>query len=427
VADAQIITIPYSPRPQFAPFHERTQRWAAMVCHRRAGKTVSSINDLVKAAVTCPKLDPRFAYLAPYHAQAKDVAWDYLLKYSAPIPGAVPNISELRVDYPNRGRVRLYGAENAERLRGIYLDGIVIDEPADIDPRVWREIIRPALADRNGWAVFIGTPKGRNSFAVTCSNARQDPAWFFLELKASQTGILSDAELIDARKEMSAEQYAQEFECSFDAAVKGSYYGRLIDQAEAEGRITRVPYDPGLRVDTFWDLGIDDMMSIWFAQTVGRERRLIDYYENSGEALPHYVGLLAAKPYVYGDHFLPHDAKVRELGTGKSRVQTLADLGVKVTVLPADPIEDGIEEVRRIIPQCWFDAEKCRRGLECLKMYRQEWDEKAQTFRGRPLHDWASHGSDAFRTGAMGWRMPQAKLPPAPKEQFAGGAGGWMA
>jgi hypothetical protein len=190
-----LIELPYLPRPHFLSFHARKERFAVLVCHRRAGKTVACINDLIRAAVTCPRPQARFAYLAPYYAQAKDVAWDYLTSYVAPIPGVGVNISELRVDLPNGARLRLYGAENAERLRGLYLDGIVIDEPADMDPRVWPEILRPALADREGWAVFIGTPKGRNAFCELWEKAKADPAWFTLMLKASETGILPAQEL----------------------------------------------------------------------------------------------------------------------------------------------------------------------------------------------------------------------------------------
>ncbi|MFZ5789762.1 MAG: terminase large subunit domain-containing protein [Pseudomonadota bacterium] len=420
-----LIALPYRPRAPFEAFHARKERFAVLVCHRRAGKTVACINDLVRAAVTCRKPQPRFAYLAPFYAQAKDVAFDYLRHFTGPIPGAAANVAELRVDLPNGARVRLYGAENAERLRGLYFDGIVIDEPADMDPRVWPEIIRPALADRAGWAVFIGTPKGRNAFCELWEAALKDPAWFTLMLKASETGILPAAELEAARLAMSEDQYAQEFECSFDAAVQGSYYGALIAGLEKEKRLARVPYEPGALVHTAWDLGIGDSTAIWFAQAVGLEVRLIDYEEASGVGLDHYVRLLKSKPYIYGDHILPHDAGISELGTGRTRVETLRNLGINPRVLPRGSVEDGINAARLLLARSWFDAERCARGIEALRQYRREFDEKLKAFRARPLHDWTSHAADAFRYLAVGLRAePRGRK--AGSERISAGSGGWM-
>ena len=267
----------YEPRAQFVPFHRRTQRFACLVCHRRAGKTVASINELQEGAHRCDLIRPRFAYIAPFLRQAKAVAWDYLRAAVAPLRrcGAGTHETELRVDYYNSGQVRLYGADNADALRGIYLDGVVLDEYADMDPRVWSEVIRPALADRQGWAVFIGTPKGRNAFFELWRRALADKDWFSLMLKASETGLIAEAELALARRELSEEQYAQEFECSFDAAIIGAYYGKLMAQAERDRRIAGVPYDPAALVWTSWDLGIRDASAIWFAQMVGRESRII--------------------------------------------------------------------------------------------------------------------------------------------------------
>lgn len=351
--------------------------------------------------MTCDKEEPRFAYVAPLYAQAKDVAWAYLKKFTAPIPGVTAHEQELRVDLPGGGRIRLYGADNYERLRGIYLDGVVLDEVGDMDPRAWSEVIRPALADRKGWAVFIGTPKGRNHFADVWKQAQDNPDWYSLMLKASQTGIVSPEELADARASgMSEDQYNQEFECSFDAAVVGAYYGKLIERAENEGRIGNVPWEPNVPVETWWDLGIDDSTAIWFVQAIGREIRVIDYYEMSGVGLEHYAKVLKEKDYVYSRHILPHDVEVRELSTGKSRFAFLAGLGIKGTVARKHSVEDGINSVRSILSRCWFDKTRCARGVEALRQYRQDWDDKLKAFKGRPLHDWTSHGSDAFRYGA---------------------------
>lgn len=412
------IVIPYAPRAQFMPFHDRQTRWGVIVAHRRAGKTVACINDLIRAALTATKPDARFAYVAPYFAQAKDIAWDYLCRYSAVVPGTSINISELRIDYPNGARIRLYGAENAERMRGLYLDGVIIDEPADIDPRVWPEILRPALADRKGWAVWIGTPKGKNAFYNIWIQAQADK-WYHAMLKASETGLVDASELTDARRDMTEDQYAQEFECSFDAAIIGAYYGKLMVAADADKRIVRVPYEAKLPVWTAWDLGIGDSTAIWFAQQSGQEVRLIDYYESSGIGLDHYVKVLREKPYAFEEHLLPHDAEVKELGTGRSRVETLQSLGLsKVRVLPAQSIDDGINAARLLIPRCWFDSVKCERGIEALRQYRAEWDDKLKTLRSRPLHDWTSHPADAFRYLAMGIKPAKPKSKPIPKPKF---------
>jgi phage terminase large subunit len=427
----QKIQIPYKPRRQFMPFHERSKRWACIVAHRRAGKTVACLNELQKQALLSTRERPRFAYIAPYLKQAKSVAWDYLLHYSSPIPGVQSNHSEMRIDYPNGGQVRLWGADNAEGMRGLYFDGVVLDEPADFNPRVWPEIIRPALADRQGWAVFIGTPKGHNGFYDIREIARSDPDWFHLELKASKTGLLAEEELIAARKLMTEDQYAQEFECSFEAAIKGAYYGKLMREAEEEGRICRVPHDPVLKVHTAWDLGIGDSTVIWFAQQHASEVRIIDCYAASGVGLDHYARMLKEghrAKYGYGDHILPHDAQVADLSTGRARLQTLSGLGIVGRVLNRESsIDDGIATVRALLPRCWFDAEKCKLGLEALKQYRCEYDEERKVFSQRPLHDWTSDYADAFRYLARGLPDQSFKTPKRQRYSNEGrGNGSWM-
>lgn len=397
------VVIPYTPRTQFVPFHDRKERFACLVCHRRAGKTVATLNDDIRDALRSPHKDWRGAYIAPYYAQAKDVAWDYAKRFSAPIPGVQFNESELRIDYPNGARYRLYGADNYDRMRGIYLNRASLDEYGDMDPRAWSEVIRPALTDRQGTATFIGTPKGNNHFAEIFDRAGEDPDWYRLTLKASATNLIAPEELRAARREMTADQYEQEFECSFSAALVGAYYGRDMNAAEADGRITGVPYDRAVPVYTAWDLGIDDSTAIWFVQIVGREIHVIDYLEQSGEALDYYVRELQNRPYTWATHYLPHDAEAKELGTGKTRTETLKSLGLtNIKVVPVQRVEDGINAARMLLPRCWFDKAKCKRGIEALRNYRREFDDKTKAFRQKPLHDWASHGADAFRYLAMG-------------------------
>lgn len=414
------VVIPYEPRSAFLPLHNRRQRWGIMVAHRRAGKTVACVNELNKAAITCTMEDGRFAYVAPYYNQAKDIAWTYLKRYATPIPGVQVNESELRIDYPNGARARLYGADNADRLRGGYLDGVILDEYADMHPSAWAEVIRPMLADRKGWALFIGTPKGRNDFFERWDRAQSDQSWFTLMLKASDSGLLNRDELDAARLEMTPEQYAQEFECSFDSAILGAYYGQDMATAEREGRICDLPADKALKVHTAFDLGKDDPTSIWFFQVAPNGLRIVDYYENNGVDLDHYAAELLARGYDYGTHWLPHDAKAEILGMKRTRIEQLRALLPKheFRIVPDHTRMDGINAARMTLKRSWFDANRCKYGIEALRQYHAEYDEKAKVFKTTPKHDWSSHCADAWRYLAMAWRETKAKVeaPVVPKE-----------
>ena len=408
-ARKQRIDLGYRARSQFVPFHMRSERWGCLVAHRRAGKTVACIMDLVDAALRTQRKDARYAYIAPYYAQAKDVAWGYLKRFTAPLPMAQHNESELRVDIGDR-RIRLYGADNYDRMRGVYLDGVILDEYGDMDPRAFAEVIRPALSDRKGWCVFIGTPKGRNNFWEVWETARGNPGWFCSMLKASETGLLDAAELADAAKVMTPEQYAQEYECSFDAAIVGSYYGVLVADAEKAGRIRPLEIEPDLPVDTAWDLGIGDSTAIWCFQIGPEGVRVVDHIESHGQPLGYYASELEARRYK-GTDWVPHDARVRDLSTGRTRVETLQMLGRKPRLVPEHRIEDGINAVRVSFDRIWIDPIRCKQGLEALRQYRTEFDEKDKVFKNTPKHDWTSHSADAFRYLAMAWRE---MTPPAP-------------
>jgi hypothetical protein len=384
-------------------FHNSPKRWRVAVAHRRAGKTVALINECIKGALTCSLPSPRFSYIAPFLNQSKAIAWDYLKHYAGAIPGTTFNEAELRADLPNGGRVRLFGADNPNALRGLYHDGAILDEFGDMDPAVWTEVIRPALSDRHGWAAFAGTPRGKNEFYnLRNRGLKAEPDWETWILRASETGLLSEADLADARASMDESAYAREYECDFEASIEGAYYAKEMSAAETQGRICRLPIEPTVKVDTWWDLGIDDATAIWFVQDVGSERRIIDYLEISGEGLPAIAKRLDAKDYRYGRHVLPHDAEARELGTGVSRVETLEKLGLRnIDIIPQQQVADGINATRLMLAKCWFDQDRCERGIEALKQYRREWDGKRQVWRERPLHDWASHAADAFRYGAL--------------------------
>jgi phage terminase large subunit len=405
----------YTPRAQFADFHKRTERFSVGVAHRRCGKTVACINDLIQYANDSSKTAYRAAYVAPYLKQAKDVAWEYLKRYSEPHWNKPPNESELYVELKGGKRIRIYGADNADALRGGYLDDVILDEYADMYPSVWGTIIRPMLADRRGRATFIGTPKGRNAFHTIYQRGLNDPQWFTFFMPASETGILSDQELADAKLDMTPEEYAQEFECSFDAAIKGAYFGKEMAEADRAGRITSVEWDKELPVYTAWDLGMGDSTAIWFWQAVGGEIRIIDFYETNGESVEHYAKVLHAKPYRYAQDFVPHDARVRELGTGRTRLETMLSHKLKPRVIPAHKIMDGINAARVLMPRIWFDAVNCADGIEALRQYKAEYDEKLRAFRDNPKHDWTSHAADAFRYLAVAWKeMAQPVTPPPP-------------
>jgi phage terminase large subunit len=408
------VIIPYNPRSVFKPYHSRKQRWACLVAHRRCGKTVACINDLIKRAIVSKRKDGRYAYVGPLLSQAKEIAWDYLKRYSQPITTNV-NESELFVELINGARIRVYGADNPDRLRGIYLDGIVLDEFAQMRPSVFGEVIRPTLADREGWGTFIGTPKGHNQFYEIMyggpespsgiNGAVTNPDWFTATLRLSETDLLSATEVVDMRRTMTEEQYEQEAECSFEAAIQGAYFGKEMAQAERDGRVREVPYEAAVPVYTAWDLGKGSNLAIWFWQVVGTEIRVIDYWEGrQDDFIPQAAEALNAKPYVYECDFVPHDAKVPELGTGRTRVETLTELRRRPRVVADHKVMDGINAVKLTLPRVWFDREKCRQGIEALKQYHAAFDEKARVFKNEPKHDWTSHAADAFRYLCMAWR-----------------------
>ena len=398
----EVIEIPYKPREHQLRVHELLdgKRFAVVVAHRRFGKTVAALNHLIRDAVLNEKETPRYAYIAPTYGQAKRVAWDYLVKYTTPL-GGTNNISELRVDFWGR-RIQLYGSDNPDSLRGQFFDGVIIDEVGDQNPKIWTDIVRPALTDRKGWCLFIGTPKGHNHFKELRDRAEKEEGWGLLEFKASETGVVDDTELKAAKNEMGEDKYRQEFECSFDAAVEGSYYGQMLNELEDKKHMQEIPREELSRTFTAWDLGMGDSTSIWVAQLVGTEVRLLDYYENHGVGLDHYVKWIKDNDYLKAEHILPHDVRVRELGTGKSRLEMLEEAGLQVKIAPRMGLDDGIQAVRRLLPRCWFNVPQVQNGLNCLRNYRRDYDEKRKIFYERPLHDWSSHGSDSFRYLALG-------------------------
>ncbi len=407
------ISTGFIPRRLQLHLRNHLRRFNVIVCHRRFGKTVWAINHQIDKMVRNGNPAPRAAYLAPTYGQAKRVVWDYLKKYSAPIPQSVPHEQDLRVDYLQNGaRQMLLSAENPTSLKGIYLDDVLLDEYAEMDPTVWSEVIRPTLNDRRGSAIFIGTPKGQNNFYKLYEYAKNsgDPEWYAAMYKASETGIIHPDELASARKSMAEEEYEQEYECSFNAGLVGAYFGKELGKAEKEGRIGSFPYDPMLPVDTYWDLGIDDMAAVWFVQSLRGRHRCIDYYEVCGDSVPQVVAAVRNKGYSHGEWVFPHDAVARDFSTGKSQIQVFRDLGCRPDrIVPrVGTKREGINAARIVLATTEFDKVKCKRGLECLANYQRKWNSKNNVFEENPLHNWASNGADAFQQFGLGSR-PDAR------------------
>jgi len=384
------------------------------VAHRRAGKTVAAINDIIKRALLEGGRGAQYAYIAPFRSQAKSVAWDYL-KYYAKAVSESSNESELTVTLINGAKVRLFGADNADAMRGLGFNGVYLDEYGDFKPSVWGNIVRPALSDRLGWAVFGGTPKGKNQFYDIYKVSQATPDWFLLRLPASVSKLLPATELKAASQQLSQDQYDQEYECSFDAAIMGAYYGQEMRQVDADGRIRDLRFDADADVMTAWDLGYRDDTAIWFYQVVRNEIHVLDYYAVSGASIEEIAKVVIDKGYRYTKHYLPHDARAKTLASGgKSIVEQLAvHLGGmnKLSIVPEIGVQDGIQAVRMILPKCYFDP-ICDEGLEALRQYQREYDEDKKSFRQTPRHDWCSHPADAFRMLAVAYRENKADEPP---------------
>lgn len=372
-----------------------------------------------------PLLKNRFyGHVMPTRVQAKMVAWDMLKMYSANVPGVKYNEAELLVRYPNGSRIQLFGAENVDALRGPAFSGLSFDEYSQQPKNIYTEVLSKALADHLGYAIFAGTIKGKDILYKTYEAAKEDPLWFTIwqDIDTSldtEEGPTIEALRVAMEQEraavrlgvMTQDEFNQEWRLSATAAIKGAIYINELSAAKEESRITRVPYDPLLPVDTDWDIGVGDATSIWFSQSLrSGEIRLIDYYENSGEGLQHYIKVLKERGYVYGSHYAPHDIKVREFSAnGKSRQAIAKELGITFKIAPKLPLEDGINAVRLMLAKCWFDEKKTALGLESLRHYRREWNKKLNEFRETPVHDAHSHAADAIRTLAVRHHIPKLK------------------
>lgn len=400
------IELLYTPREQFRAFHERAYRWACLVVHRRGGKTVACVNELLTRATYTQKKNARYSYIAPFYRQAKDVAWQYLKEFGAPVIKKVRE-SELRVELFNDSWITLYGADNPDALRGIYNDGAVLDEFGDCRPSLWGQVVLPTLADRKGWAAFIGTPKGKNHFwEINRRSIAESDKWYHMTLKASESGILDHEELMEMKAQMTEAEYMQEMECDFEAAVMGTYFADMIQQLETVGQIAPglAEYNPELEVQVSSDLGYTDSSAYWFWQedpTKDQPIQVIDYHEAAGQALPYYFAMLDEKPYTYQTIWLPHDARSKTLQTGKSTVEQFLERNYPIRIVPRLSVQHGIDAARKVLHYCAIDSTLCYDGVEALRAYRRNYNELLKQFTDKPLHDWASNGSDSFRYMAL--------------------------
>jgi hypothetical protein len=357
-------------------------------------------------------------YVLPYGNQARRIVWNGMTgegkKFIDYFPKEIverKSEQEMRIHLSNGSVIQLMGSDDPDKMVGANPVGVVFSEYSISDPSAW-QLINPILAENGGWALFNGTPRGENHFYKMLLKAQSDGSWYSSHLSVKDTKAISPDELRKARDELNNEaRFQSEYMCSFKTPVEGSYYGSYISAAYKDKRMldNLVP-EPLLPVHTAWDLGMDDATSIWFFQLFNNEVRLVHYYENSGEGLPHYARELnrwaSVKDVVYGKHYAPHDIKVRELGTGKSRLEIARSMGLKFTTVKKLPVIDGIDAVRALLPRCWFNKGDCARGIEALKGYHKDWDSTKQVFRKTPVHDSNSHGADAFRTLAVGLKKP---------------------
>jgi hypothetical protein len=421
---AKTLTLPneWDPRSYQLPawcYLQNGGKRAVLVWHRRAGKDSMTLN---WTAVSAAQRVGLYWHMAPTQRQVRKIVWDGIASSGVRfIEQAFPadlraktNDQEMKIELINGSIWQCVGSDNYDNLVGANPVGVVFSEYALADPTAW-SYVRPILAENGGWAVFIYTPRGRNHGVDIYNMARREPDWFAQLLTVEDTRAIPSHIVERERREMADEfgnvedagiYIRQEYYCSFDAIIRGSYYGAQFAQMEKNGQLTRVPYDAGHAVTTAWDLGIGDDTAIWFVQQVGREVRVIDYYANRGYGLDHYAKVLKSKPYAYDNHILPHDAEASELITGTTRVKALAGLGIRGTVLPMYKVDDGINAVRALLNRCVFDAEKCKDGISALRQYQRKWDERLRVFADHPLHDFCSHAADAFRYLAHGLKTP---------------------
>ena len=422
------ITIPneWSPRPYQVPVLEYFDNGgdrAATMWHRRAGKDAACLNHEARCVFNRPAA---YWHLMPTQTQARKAIWNGVNPKTGKklleqvFPKEIRKRTrddEMMIEFVNGAIWQLCGSDNYDSLVGSNVAGVVFSEWSLTNPRAW-DYIRPILAENGGWAWFNYTPRGKNHGYDLFQMAQRNDRWFAQSLSVDDTGVISPDIIQEERDSgMSEDMIQQEYYCSFDGGVEGSYFNDLLKKARKENRITKIPLEPNIPVNTFWDLGRNDTTAIWFHQHVGHEHRFIKTFENNGEGLAYYAKYLQEQGYVYGTHYLPHDVEVTELTTNLSRKDMLISLGVNPleTVARIGDINEGIQMTRAIIPKCWFDEDGCADGLRALESYHKQYDERLQTFKARPLHDWSSNFADAFRQFAQGYKEVKKRKKVKPK------------
>lgn len=434
------ITLPhkYTPRPYQVPIlaaFDSGYTRGVQVWHRRAGKEKTDLNLMIKKAM---ERVGSYYYVFPEFAQGRKILWDGADKDGFRFIHHIPkqliygkaNETEMKIRLKRPGTsgepgsmIQVIGSDRYNAVMGTNPVGIVFSEFSLQDPTCWA-YFRPILAENGGWALFNFTPRGENHAFDIWNLAKADPKrWFTSILTVDDTKAVPPEILDQERREYirlygNDALYQQEYYCSFVVPISGAYYADNIQAAYADGRVGNVPHEPRLTVDTSWDLGINDRTSIWFTQSVGQELRFIDYFESSGQGLPFYIQALKERGYQYGKHTAPHDIEVRELTNGKSRRDTAAALGINFAVAPKLPIIDGIDAARGMFSKCWFDQNKCKQGLNALKSYRKQYDDKRKTYLNTPYHDWSSNGADAFRTLAVSLDFKHRGLPTESADKY---------
>lgn len=402
---------------------------AVQVWHRRSGKEKTDL-----AGIISKKMLERvgsYYYVFPELLQGRKVIWDgadingfrFLDHFPKELLAGEPNNTEMKLRYKNGSLFQIVGSDHYDSVMGTNPVGIVFSEYSLQDPSCW-SYFRPILAENGGWAIFNFTPRGENHAYDLYELAKNDlKNWFCQLLTVDDTGAISKEVLEQERREIirlhgNDALFLQEYYCNFTVPIAGAYYADNIIKAYADGRVGNVPHEPRVAVDTWWDLGINDRMAIWFTQSVGMETRIIDFYEASGFGLPHYISVLKEKPYVYSKHTAPHDIEVRELSSGKTRRDTARSLGIDFEVAPKLPVHEGIDACRSLFSSCWFDAKKCQAGLNALKNYRKQYDEKRKTYLNQPYHDWSSNAADAFRTLATALDFRRRDIPARQPDKY---------
>lgn len=381
---------------------------AVFVAHRRAGKDKEFINIVVT------KMQERvgtYYYMFPTYKQGRQILWEGIDKDGFKFMDHFPkelvkrrNDTTMLLELYGGQKFQIIGTDNYNHIVGTNPVGMAFSEYSLQDPMAWN-IMRPILAENGGWAMFNMTPRGKNHGWDILQMAKQQ-GWYNEVLDVDKTGVIPRDVLDREREEMrrstgSDSLFRQEYYCDFTVPIQGAYYEEQINHAYDTGRVGLVPYERAIPVNTVWDLGVGDSTAIWFYQLIGSEVRVINYYENHGKGLDYYAKVLQDKGYVYGEHYAPHDIRVKELGSGKTRLEIARELGIHFRLVPSVSIADGITSARLLFDRCWFDEKNCEQGLSALKFYHKEFDEKNRVYNDRPAHDWSSHASDGFRYLAL--------------------------